>query len=180
MNLRRRRGRATGLAPARLFVLVLAVGFAACGRTEAPPEPYTSLFPTKEAAAQAVVDALAAGDVARLEDLAITAVEFRKNVWPELPAGRPDVGMPVEYVWADTNTKSRGQLAENVREYRGKRATVQTLRFAGGTDDYGPFRVHKETHVVLRDEADTVRDARLFGSMLESRAGWKVFSYIID
>jgi hypothetical protein len=162
-----------------VFALAATTSWAACRRS-APVEPYTGVFPTKEAAAQAVVDAIAAGDVARLESLAVTAVEFRKNIWPHLPASHPDVGMPAEYVWADTHTKSRGTLAETIREHRGRRAAVEKLTFDGPPADYGPFRVHRQTHVTLRDEAGRRHDAQLFGSMLESRAGWKVFSYVVD
>jgi hypothetical protein len=159
--------------------LVLLVLLVSC-RAEQPPEPYAGLNPTKEAAAQAVVDALAAGDVARLTSLAITDVEFRKNIYPELPASDPEVGMPADYLWADTNLKSRGQLAETLEEHDGRRLAVESVRFAGRSTDYDRFRVHSDTRLTVRDEAGQRREVRLFGSMIETPSGWKVYSYIVD
>jgi hypothetical protein len=164
---------------ALFFTLLVAAAAAACSN-DSPAEPYTGLSPTKEAAAQAVVDALAAGDMARLDGLAITAVEFRKNIWPHLPASHPDVGMPLDYVWADTHTKSRGTLAGITGKYRGRRAKVETLRFEGAPVDYGLFRVHRGTHLTLRNDAGELDEVQLFGSMVESKAGWKIYSYIAD
>jgi hypothetical protein len=135
---------------------------------------------TKEAAAQAVADALAARDVARLTSLAITDAEFRKNIYPALPASAPEVGMPVEYLWGDTNLKSRGQLAETLQEHGGRRLTVESVRFAGRSIDYDGFRVHSDTRVTVRGDAGQRREVRLFGSMIETSTGWKVYSYIVD
>jgi hypothetical protein len=160
-------------------VVVLAVVLASC-RAAQPPEPYAGLNPTKEAAAQAVVDALAAKDVVRLTSLALTDIEFRRNIYPALPASDPDVGMPVEYLWSDTNMKSRVQLAETLQEYGGRRLTVESVRFAGRSTDYEGFRVHSDTRLTVRDEAGQTREVRLFGSMIETPSGWKVYSYIVD
>jgi hypothetical protein len=146
----------------------------------APAAPYEGLLPTKEAAAQAVVDALAARDADRLIALAVSEVEFRENIYPALPASRPEVGMPVEYLWADTNLKSRGQLGQTLDEHGGRRLTVESVRFGGRATDYNGFRVHRDTWLTLRDDAGQVRDLRLFGSMVETSSGWKVYSYIVD
>ena len=159
-----------------LFTLTIA----ACTSVPPPPEPYVILSPTREAAAQAVVDAMAARDVDRLLTLAITDVEFRANIWPRLPASDPEVGMPVEYLWSDTNIKSRGQLAETLREYGGTRFTVDAVRFDGAPTAYEGFTVHPDARVVVRDASGAQRDLRLFGSMVETPGGWKIYSYIVD
>lgn len=163
----------------RPLLIAVALCAAACG-SDAPREPYTHVFPTKEAAAEAVLDAIAARDAARLERLAVTAAEFRKNVWPHLPSSRPEVGMPVEYVWADTNLRSRGELAATLEQYGGRRTRLVEVSFAGAVTDYGSFRVHRESRLHVRDESGDRHDVRMFGSMIETPAGWKVFSYIVD
>lgn len=162
-----------------VLIVVLAVAFTSCGAAE-PASSYTGLNPTKEAAAQAVVDALAARDVARLTSLAITEAEFRTIIWPALPASDPAVGMPADYVWSDTNLRSRGDLAETLETHGGQPLTVQSVRFAGGATDYDGFRVHGDTRVTVRDAAGQSRELRLFGSMVETQAGWKVYSYVVD
>jgi hypothetical protein len=160
--------------------LAAALIVSACGGDAAPPEPYVGLHPTKEAAAQAVVDALATRDAGRLITLAVSAPEFRKNVWPSLPASNPEVGMPVDYVWSNTDLRSRGQLAETLETYGGAALVVESVRFAGDTTAYEGFLVHRDTWVTTRDGQGTRREVRLFGSMIETPAGWKVYSYVID
>ena len=126
------------------------------------------------------MDALAARDVARLTSLAITEAEVRANIWPSLPASDPAVGMPVDYLWSDTNLKSRGDLAETLQTHGGQPLTVEAVRFAGGSTDYDGFRVHGDTRVTVRDAAGLSREVRLFGSMVETQSGWKVYSYVVD
>lgn len=135
---------------------------------------------SKEAAARAVADAIAAGDVRRLEAIAISEAEFRNSIWPRLPASRPAVGMPVEYVWADTSTKSRGHLAQLLQTHGGRRFEVQSVSFGRPTIDYGDFRVHREARLTVRTTQGDLRTVRLFGSMIEAAGAWKVFSFIVD
>jgi len=160
--------------------LLMTLLLAACGGAPPPAVPYTGLQPTKEAAAQAVVDGLAARDVNRLIELAVTDSEFRENIWPALPASDPEVGMPVEYVWADTNVKSRGRLARTLEEHGGRRLTVEAVRFAGRPTRYDGFTVHPDTRVTVREDGGLASELRLFGSMVETPDGWKVYSYIVD
>lgn len=151
----------------------------ACGRGQ-PPEPYENTFGNERAAAQAVTDALQARDTARLQSLVVTAAEFRKNIWPHLPASGPEVGMPVDYIWNDTAVRNHAGLAETMREYAGRKLVVEGVQFAGPTTDYGPFRLHRKATLTFRAGDGTPQTARLFGSMIETRDGWKVFSYIVD
>ena len=126
-----------------------------------------------------MADALAARDVAILRGLTVSDVEFRKNMWPHLPASNPDVGMSVDYVWSDTDVKSRSYLAQTMASHGGTPLTVESVSFSDSAD-HGPFRVHKESTVRARTPQGAMVDLRLFGSMIETPAGWKVFSYIVD
>jgi hypothetical protein len=162
-----------------LVLFTLSSLVAACGAAP-PPEPYVGLSATKEAAAQAVVDGFAARDVDRLTSLAVTEVEFRKNIWPSLPASNPEVNMPVDYLWADTSMKSRGRLAQTLDEHGGRPMTVESVRFGGRPTEYDGFTIYPDTYLTVRDRAGATQEVRLFGSMMETTAGWKVFSYIVD
>ena len=81
-----------------------------------PPLANTSASP--EALAAAVLDALARGDRARLDALALTEQEFRDHVWPDLPAARPERNLPFSYVWGDLHQKSNLSLAQTLRAQR--------------------------------------------------------------
>jgi hypothetical protein len=88
--------------------------------------------------------------------------------------------MPIDYLWADMSAKSRGHLARLLREFGGQALTVEAVTFRSVTTDYGPFRAHAKTQLAARDTNGNTRIVRLFGSMLESHSGWKIFSYVID
>ena len=60
--------------------------------------------------AEAVVGTLDRRDVAALEHLSVSELEFRRVVWPRQPAARPERNIPWEYPWRDLAGKSRLQL----------------------------------------------------------------------
>ena len=162
-----------------LFVLVVAASASSCLEGSAAAG-YTATFPTKEAAVAAVFDALAARDEARLTALPVTEREFKDLVWPALPASRPEVGVPVDYVWADTSLKGRGSLDRTLREHGGRRYRVEGVAFDGPAVNYGSFLIHRKTRVTVRDEQGRQAVVRAFGSMLEADGQWKVFSFVVD
>jgi hypothetical protein len=135
---------------------------------------------SSDALARDVVNALAARDAATLEALAVSRSEFTASIWPELPASRPEVGMPAEYVWADTASKSRAHLARLLAESGGGPMTVEAVSFGGPSRNYGAFRIHPDARLTVRDESGHRSERRLFGSMIETAHGWKVYSYIVD
>jgi len=171
----------TRLPALTALLLLVALALAtACGLEAGPREPYANAFASKEAAAAAVVEAMAARDAERLAALTVTEVEFRKNIWPHLPASRPEVGMPFEYLWAETSAKSRGYLAQVLQEHGGRRFEVRHVAFGGDVTDYGPFRIHPETRLTVVDEGGRSETLRLFGSMVEANGEWKLFSFVVD
>ena len=166
--------------PAGRAVLLVTLALAwACG-APAGPEPRARVFASKEAAAQAVADAIASRDGARLTALAVSEREFRARVWPALPASRAEVGMPADYVWADTSAKSRGHLAQILQEHGGQPLAVERVSFSGPPVDYGAFRIHPKASLTVRQVSGARAVVRLFGSMMETDGGWTIFSYIVD
>jgi hypothetical protein len=161
-----------------LSALLALAPLAACSSQAAGA--FDGARPTKEALVRAMTEALWTRNVRALEALAITESEFRNTIWPALPASRPEMGMPVDYLWNDASFKSRAGLAEVLREHGGRRWFVQQVLFDGGPTDYGAFRIHPRTRLVLADERGARHTARLFGSMIESAGGWKIYSYVVD
>jgi hypothetical protein len=133
-----------------------------------------------KAVAEAVVAALDRRDVAALEHLAVSELEFRRVVWPRQPAARPERNIPWEYAWRDLAAKSRLQLRARVAEWRPAAGAVVDVGFEGETTDYGTYRVMRRSRVTLRDAAGRLTTARLFGSIIEQRGHFKVFSYVAD
>jgi len=130
--------------------------------------------------ARAVLEALAARDEEALTRLALTKDEFEEIVWPTLRVSRPEVGMPLDYVWRDTYVKSRGYLARTLADYGGKRFTLVRLEFQGETTEHPGYSVSRKTRLVVKDEAGQERTIRVFGSMIRQAGKSKVYSYILD
>ncbi len=157
------------------LLLLMTALVAACG-----PGPLTSNRPTSEALARDVLSAFQARDRNRLESMALTTDEFKSRVWPSLPAARPERNVPWEYVWTELQQKSRGTLERTLSEHGGQRYELEAVRFSGNSTDHGAYRVHRGSVLVVRDASGQTLDLRLFGSMIEGREGWKVFSYVVD
>ncbi|MGE3273877.1 MAG: hypothetical protein AB7O67_02110 [Vicinamibacterales bacterium] len=149
---------------------------AACGQ----PPTLTDTFPSDEDLARAVLEAVAARDQEALSRMALTKDEFEDLVWPALPASRPEVGMPADYVWQDTFTKSRGYLAQTLQEYGGQRFTLVRIGFRGETTTQPGYEVSRDSYLVVRDASGQERTIRLFGSVIRQDGRSKVYSYIVD
>lgn len=159
-----------------LLLLLLLLPLIAASCTWTPPLATT--HESAEAVASAVIDAVAAGDRARLEALALNESEFREHVWPALPAAREERNLPFSYVWGDLRQKSSQSLGTTLAGHGRRRYELQRVEFEG-TTDYGPYRVHRQATFIVRD-GGAERAVRLCGSMLEKDGRWKVFSYVVD
>lgn len=160
----------------RCALLGTALAMAGCGRA---PIALTPGYPSKDAAVQAFLTAVATRDRASLEALTVNEREFRRDIWPALPASEANVGMPPDYVWTETAQKNAGYLAQLLAEHGGTQYTLRVTTFAGHTSDYGAFRVHRKTVLDLRGPEGPVT-VRLFGSMVESGGRWKIYSLVVD
>jgi hypothetical protein len=136
--------------------------------------------PTSRDLAQAVLDAFARHDAAALRSVAVSEREFRDHVWPELPAARPERNLPFSYVWGELRQKSDHVLMRSLREHGRQRFTLLRVEQAGETSRYGTSAIHRDTVLVVRDEAGAERRLRLYGSTLEQDGRFKVFSFVVD
>lgn len=164
-------------AGVRLSLTLSLLLVAAC---QATPPPIAGTLPTPEALAAAVLDALAARDVAGLRALALSEAEFRARIWPELPASRPERNLTADYVWRDLAVKSEASLRGLVGRLGGQRFTLREVTFAGETTPYKTFAVSRETELVVADAHGAEQRLRVFGSVLRVDGGVKVFSYVVD
>lgn len=159
-------------------ILSLAGVGAGCNRAPAAI-PLSAAHPSKDAAVEALLRGLAARDRAAIEATALTESEFRKYVWPALPASDPAVNMPLDYQWSDMAQKNAAFMAQLMAEHGGREYRLISASFAGATTDYGAFRVHRRTTLDLRGPNGAVT-LTLFGSMVESSGRWKIYSFVVD
>ena len=163
-------------------MLVAAWVAAGCGAgaDDAPSPPLHHTFSSPEALSEAVLIALAAQDADGLEKLALSEIEFRTAVWPDLPSSRPERGVPFDYAWGDLHQKSSNALRRLVTRHGGERFELVGVRFTGGTTPYRTYQVHRETILDLRDGEGNDLALALFGSILERDGEFKLFSYVVD
>jgi hypothetical protein len=162
-----------------LWLVLLSAGVgAACQHLTAAV--YVGAQPSREALIEAAVRAFRHRDIAALERLAVTEAEFRKYIWPALPASHRDVGMPVDYAWSELQFKSRLELGQTMREFGGKDFTVVAVRLAGASIPYRGFTIHADPEFTLRDSDGRRERVRLVGSLIETPSGWKIYSFVVD
>ena len=156
--------------------LALAGGLSCSSARRA--DRFGQTFDSAEALAGAVLDALARRDLERLEALPLTEVEFREEVFPEMPAGGH---IPSEYAWNDLHQKSRSQLHANLARYGGRELTLERVLYEKGTTAYKTFVVHRKPTLVVRDRESGARiRLALLGSVLVQAGRYKLFSYVAD
>ena len=175
-------GRVSVTAFLRCVVLAAAWAAAGCGAGDphAPLPPLHHTFPSPEALSEAVLAALADRDADTLAGLALSELEFRTAVWPDLPASRPERGVPFEYAWGDLRQKSGNALRRLLARHGGRRYELVRVSFEGETTPYRTYRVHRETLLDVRDEESEALTLALFGSILEREGEFKLFSYVVD
>ena len=157
---------------------VLGVGICVSSCNSSPL--LSNTYPSPEALATAVIDAVARRDAAALRGLALREEEFREQVWPELPAARPERNLPFSYVWGDLRQKSDESLVRTLAVHGGRRYTLVSVRSAGETTRYPSYTVSRQTVLQVRDETGAEIELRLFGSTIQKDGAWKVFSYVVD
>ncbi len=141
----------------------------------------SSTFDSPEALTRAVLEAFAKEDVETLKSLPLTKDEFRLYVWPKLPASRPERGVPFEYGWGDLHQKSRNSIAGNYSRYKGRTLELLSVGFQDGSTDYGTFTVHRKASLKVRDKVSGEElQVELFGSVMERKGKYKLFSYVTD
>ena len=155
-----------------LSLCILSTGCTATGVEYGEASP--------EALAGAVLEAVESRDVARLRELALTEEEFRRVVWPDLPAAVPERNLTADYVWSDLHVRSEAGLARTVADRVGAGAELVSVRFKGATSQYRHYLVHRDAELLVRTAGGTYETLRLFGSVLEQNNRFRVFSYITD
>ena len=161
------------------FATVLALG-PACGGLSRELPPLANAHPSSASLARAVLDGIAARDITVLRALALTESEFRGHVWPELPAARPERNVPFGYAWGDLRQKSERSLARTLGRHGGRDYRLVSVSYEGETTRYDTFLVHRDTTLVVRDDAGAEQAIRLYGSTLEQAGSFKVFSYVVE
>jgi len=134
-------------------------------------------FGSLEALGRGFVEVLSRGDQKELEGMTLTRSEFEQLVYPELPAGRPGSNVTAEFLWGQTQLKSRAGLLKTMSK-AGKKFEFCGIRFEKGERKYRHFTIHGDSRLQLKDAEGVVREYQLFGSVIEADGRFKIYSYV--
>ncbi len=162
-----------------LFSSLLPLVGTACGGVTEPPAPVLeNTRPTAEAVVREALARLRAEDREGLLALAMNQEEFRRIVYPRLPASRPERNTSADFIWSQHEMRHVEGFDRTFRRFRGQQWELVKLEFTGETTDYGDYRVHRNSRLVVRTPDGAERTVRLFGSMLERDGAFKIYSFI--
>lgn len=148
-----------------------------CARPPRQPR-FLETFESPAALARGFLDALEAKDLARLGTLPLSETEFVSEVFPEMPAAG---NIPAGYAWQDLRQKSRNELSGILAYHGGKAYDLEQVVFDGGATAYETFVVHRKPRLHVREPGTGVeKQLALFGSVLEYRGRYKLFSYVVN
>lgn len=123
-----------------------------------------------------VVAAVADSNTAALHALTMNAAEFGYLYFPTSIYAREPYAQPPEVTWLLLDQNSRKGLLRLLREYGGKPLRAEGHRCTGEPGVEGMNRIHEHCTVQLRNEDGTIRDVRLFGSIIEREGRFKLMS----
>ena len=147
-----------------------------CGEDLQARSGLAGAFPSPEAATQAALDALGAGDREAMEALLLTAEEHRNLLWDQLPER---AYFSFDYVWF-LNEKNTGKaLDQALARYRGSEMIVVSLEFEKESETYSDFVLHRGAKLTVRRPSDDREgELRLVDVFVERNGGWKIMNYV--
>lgn len=159
-------------------VILLSFLAGACGRSQRPGDlAFPGSAPSMEVLARKALRGLAAADTALLNALRLTESEHNGAVWPELPAGAPEIGFPVDFAWRNIQLRNGSALERVAGWYRSNPVRYQATECRGGTQAFATFRVHADCWVLFLTTRGELLEAQLFKDVLERDGGFKIFRY---
>lgn len=163
--------------PVRAVVLLLLFA----GACEKPQRPGELAFPgsahSMEALARGALTGLTSADTELLNGLRLTETEHNEVVWPELPAGAPEIGFPADLAWRNIQLRNNAALERVGGWYRSNPVRYQVTECRGEIQPFATFQVHTDCWVLFLTTRGELLEAQLFKDVLERGGGFKIFRY---
>ena len=158
------------------LVTVLVPSMEACGEDLQARSGLAGAFPSPEAATQAALDALSAGDREAMEALLLTREEHRNLIWYQLPEREY---FSFDYVRFLNEKNSGKALSQALGRYRGSELEVLSLSFEKESETYSDFVLHRGAKLTVRRPSDGREgELQLVDVFVEWNGGWKIMNYV--
>ena len=131
-----------------------------------------------EALARAALDAIEAGDEARLAALLITREEYETLLWPALPDRHQ---MPFDFAWSYTAPRSRNARKEVISRYEGVPLALERVELGTEVEPYESFALYRRSRMwVRRTDTGEIGMLPLMDTLLELEGAWKFMNFVDD
>lgn len=116
-------------------------------------------------------------DTASLDAMVLDRAEFAWLFYPTSKLALPPYEMPPALMWENILANSDAGARRALDRFGGRPLTLTNLRCTKPALGEGANRVHEGCTVTLVAPGDTVRDARVFGSVVERDGRYKFLGY---
>lgn len=158
------------------LVTVFVPSMEACGEDLQARSGLAGAFPSPEAATQAALDALGAGDREAMEALLLTREEHRNLIWDQLPEREY---FSFDYVRFLNEKNSGKALSQALGRYRGSELELLSLSFEKESETYSDFVLHRGAKLTVRRPSDGREgELQLVDVFVERNGGWKIMNYV--
>jgi hypothetical protein len=155
---------------------VALVAAAACGSTDAGPR-LEGGYRSMNSLVEHYLEAVEAGDTARMNAMRVTEYEHNELLWPSFPASRPEFNMPIDFAWQNLDRHSRRDAARVAHDYAGEDLTLLNISCHEGVTEYETFRVHGNCWLMLEEYPAEVK---MLGSIVEMGGRFKLIGIVED
>ncbi len=163
-----------------LFCLMCVAGLLGCAGRQVLPQD-TCLQQASgsiEDLGSRFLEALSQKDVQALKAMTISEEEYRSCIWPQLPVSKVESWQKhFDFVWNQHDMKSTYGLSSTLQRYGGRKFKLVRANFAEEKSDYTTYTVHRDARLVVENEQDEQTELKLFGSIVEMDAQFKIMSY---
>ena len=171
-----------------LLIVTLGAGCSAPDAVDRSPDPKPGAgqpaFPgaavSLDELGGLVLRAFVVGDTTTLDRVLLTEEEHNSVVFPELPAGQPDVNYPVDLAWQNIRLRNDRSLARQLPSFAGRDLAYRLTQCRGATQEFLTFVVHTDCWIVFDLSGGEVREVQLFKDVVERGGAFKAFRYYDD
>jgi len=153
-----------------LIISIFLAGILSCSSGE-----LSSSGSSAEEVAKMVLAAVRNNDAKTLDELRISRGEFKKIMWPELPARKHN--MPFDFAWGNLEKKCYKGIKKQLAQFGGQEFDFERVYFKGGEEDYPSFKIHSNSVLVVKDREGRLRELEILGSIVERNGEFKLLSY---
>ncbi|MBL0061416.1 MAG: hypothetical protein IPP40_08015 [bacterium] len=162
------------ILPTLVTALLVLGGCKAKGPSE--PAPLPNMFPSLEALAEGIVEAVQDSSLERLQSYCLTEQEYRDVLWANLPEAEVR-SMPVEKAWGWVKRDIEKASRRYIDDFGNHQLKIVKLTPPQEVRSYPNIKVHRAFRITVSDRGADPEEWRLMNVILEYKGWYKVVAY---